>query len=177
MAQVLVDTLCVLPKVGPGHFSIRFPHTFLWWCVAVHWNRITLFYCSGYVQWSLVSSNRRVGTRKTGILPPQWKETVEIYSYVETSCISNICINYDYDTNGMGHTSSGIWFENVASKIIVGDVLLYERTAEQLLYYFRTVLGVLKQHCTTLKLKNWKLFQDRCKFVGVDTAESVTQPL
>ena len=34
--------------------------------------------------------------------------------------------------------------KNVASKIIVDGVLLYGRTAEQLLDYFRTVLGVFK---------------------------------
>ena len=58
--------------------------------------------------------------------------------------------------NGMGHTSQRTWFENAASKIIVYGVLLYGRTAEQLLAYFRTVLGVLKHHCATLKLKKCK---------------------
>ena len=33
---------------------------------------------------------------------------------------------------------------NIASKIIVDDDLLYGRTAEQILAYFRTVLYVLK---------------------------------
>ena len=43
--------------------------------------------------------------------------------------------------------------ENVASKIIVDDVLLYGRTADQILSYFGTVLYVLKHHHATLKLK------------------------
>ena len=43
--------------------------------------------------------------------------------------------------------------KNVASKIIVGDVLLYGYTAEQILAYFRTVLDFLKHHRATLKLK------------------------
>ena len=32
--------------------------------------------------------------------------------------------------------------KNIPSKIVVNDVLLYGRTVEQLLAYFRTVLGV-----------------------------------
>ena len=44
--------------------------------------------------------------------------------------------------------------KNVASKIIVGDVLLYEHTARQILAYFRTVLDILKNHRATLKLKS-----------------------
>ena len=40
-----------------------------------------------------------------------------------------------------------------ASKIILDGVLLYGRTARQILAYFRTVVGVLKHHRTTLKLK------------------------
>ena len=51
--------------------------------------------------------------------------------------------------------------KNVASKIIVDDVLLYGRTEEQLPAYFRTVLDVLKYHCATLKLKKCKWFQYR----------------
>ena len=39
-----------------------------------------------------------------------------------------------------------------ASNFIVDDVLLYGRTARQLLSYFITVLDVLKRHSTTLKL-------------------------
>ena len=65
---------------------------------------------------------------------------------------------------------------NVASKIIVDDVLLYGCKAKQLLVYFRTVLGVLKQHSATLKLKKCKWFQYRCEFVGMDVAAGVTQP-
>ena len=43
--------------------------------------------------------------------------------------------------------------KNVASKIIVDDMLLYGRIAEKLLAYFRTVLDVLKHHRATLNLK------------------------
>ena len=53
------------------------------------------------------------------------------------------------------------------SKIIVYDVLLYGITAEYILAYFRTVLDFLKHHRATLKLKKYKWFQDRCKFVGI----------
>ena len=63
-----------------------------------------------------------------------------------------------------------------ASKIIVDCVLLYRRTAEQLLTYFRTVLDVLKHHRATLKVKKCKWFQDRCKFLGMDMAAGGTQP-
>ena len=40
-----------------------------------------------------------------------------------------------------------------ASKIIVDDVSMYGRTAEQILDCFRTVMDVLKNHIITLKLK------------------------
>ena len=66
--------------------------------------------------------------------------------------------------------------KNVASKIIVDDVLLYGRTAEQIIGYFRTVLDVLKHHRTTLKLKKLKWFQERCDFVGMDVSAGGTQP-
>ena len=55
-------------------------------------------------------------------------------------------------------------------------MLLYERTAEYILYYFITVLDVLKHHRATLKLKNCKWFQDRYKFVGMEMASGGTQP-
>ena len=45
-----------------------------------------------------------------------------------------------------------------ASKIIVDDVLLYGRTSEQLLAYFRTVLDFIKHHHATLKLKKVQMF-------------------
>ena len=51
--------------------------------------------------------------------------------------------------------------KNVASKIIVDDVLLYGRASEQFLDYLRTVLDVLKHHYATIKLKKRKWFQDR----------------
>ena len=60
-------------------------------------------------------------------------------------------------------------------KIIVGDLLLYGRTFKQLLSYFRTVLNFLKHHHATLKLKKWKWFQYRCKFVGIDVAAGLTR--
>ena len=66
--------------------------------------------------------------------------------------------------------------KNVASKIIVDDVLLYERTAKKILAYFRTVLDVLKHHRATLKLKRFKWFQDRCYFDGMGVEVGVTQP-
>ena len=66
--------------------------------------------------------------------------------------------------------------KSFASKIIVDDVLLYGRTATQLLAYFITVLDVLKHKPATLKLKRCKLFQDRCEFVGMDVAAGGTKP-
>ena len=51
----------------------------------------------------------------------------------------------------MGHTSYGTLVEKGSINIIVDDVLLYGRTAKQLLAYFITVLDVLKYHRNTLK--------------------------
>ena len=73
--------------------------------------------------------------------------------------------------------SKEIGLKNFASKITVYDVLLYRRTAKQILRYFRTIQGVLKHHHATLKLKSCKWFQDICEFVGMDVATEVTQPL
>ena len=42
--------------------------------------------------------------------------------------------------------------KNPASKIIVGDVLLYGITAKQILVYFRIVLDILKHSHDILKL-------------------------
>ena len=55
-------------------------------------------------------------------------------------------------------------------------MLLYGRTSEQLLAYFRTVVEILKHHRATLKLKRCKWFQYSCDFVGVDVAAGITQP-
>ena len=52
--------------------------------------------------------------------------------------------------------------KNVASKIIIDDVLLYGRTSKQLIVCFRTVLNFFKHHRATLELKMCKRFQDRC---------------
>ena len=43
--------------------------------------------------------------------------------------------------------------EIVASNIGYGDMLVYGRTSEHLLAYFRTVLDVLKHHYYTLNTK------------------------
>ena len=59
-------------------------------------------------------------------------------------------------------------------KINFDYVLLYGRTAKQLLSYFRTVLEALKHHCATLKLKKGQWFQERCEFVGMDAASGGT---
>ena len=55
--------------------------------------------------------------------------------------------------------------KNVASTIIVDDVLLYGRTDEHIQAYFGTVIDVLKHDHSTLKMKEYKYFQDKCKFV------------
>ena len=65
--------------------------------------------------------------------------------------------------------------KNVA-KINVYDVLLYGRTAEQLLMYFITVLDFLKHPRATLKLKGFKWFQYRCKFLYMGMTEVGTHP-
>ena len=66
--------------------------------------------------------------------------------------------------------------KNIASKIIVDDVLLYGHTSNKRLAYFRAVLYVLKHHCATIKVKKLKWFQYRCGFVGVGVTSGVTQP-
>ena len=65
--------------------------------------------------------------------------------------------------------------KNVASKIIVDDVLLYGRTSDHLLVYFRTFMDVLKHHRATLELKTCKWFKDRCKCLGMDVTAGGTQ--
>ena len=62
-----------------------------------------------------------------------------------------------------------------ASKIIVDDVLLCGHTANHILAYFRTVVGVLKHHSATLKLKKCRTFQDRCEFVVMNVAAGGTK--
>ena len=49
--------------------------------------------------------------------------------------------------------------KNTASKIIADDVLMYGRTAEHLLDYFRTFLDVLKHYRATLKPKMCNFFK------------------
>ena len=66
--------------------------------------------------------------------------------------------------------------KNDTSKIIVDDVLIYGRTSRKLLAYSRKIPDVLKNHLATLKLKTWKWFQDRCKFVGMDMLAGGTKP-
>ena len=89
-----------------------------------------------------------------------------------TSLAMMMKLQMDWDT-----LSEELVFKNVPSKIIVDDVLLYGRISGQLLAYFRKVLDFLKHHRATLKLKKFKWFQDRCKFVGMDMAAGVTQPV
>ena len=54
-------------------------------------------------------------------------------------------------------------------------MFLYGRTDKQLIAYFRTVLDVLKQHRSKLKLKEYKWFQDRCEFLGMYVTAGGTQ--
>ena len=51
-----------------------------------------------------------------------------------------------------------IGLKNVTSKSIFDDVLLYGRTFDSILSYFRTVMCVLKLHQAKLKLKRCKIF-------------------
>ena len=51
--------------------------------------------------------------------------------------------------------------KNVAFKIIAADVLLYGCTAKKILYYFRTVLDVLKYHRATLKLEKMQMVSEQ----------------
>ena len=176
MEQVLVKAMCVLPKTEPGHLPIYLPHNSLWLCSTGHQHRSKLFSWCGYGQWLLASSGRRGGAWKTGIPHPRYKSAVESDSYGGPKHSSNIFSNEDEATNVMGFNSQITWFEKCCIKIIFDCVLLYGHTAKQLLAYFRTVLDTLKHHCATLKLKNWKWFQDRCEFVGMDVAAGGAQP-
>ena len=109
-------------------------------------------------------------------LHPGQKEAAESDTYGGPKCRSNFFNNDDEATNVMGHTIQITWVEKWGIKNIVDDVLLYGRKSWQLLAYLRTVLDVLKQHRTTLKLKRWKWFQDRCDFLGMDVETYGTQP-
>ena len=113
-----------------------------------------MFHLCGYGKWVSESSGRRGGALNNGILHPRHKAAVESDAYGGPKCGSNICRNDDEATDGMGHTSEIMWFENFASAIIVDGVTLYGSTSEQLVDYFRTVLDVLKHHHATLKLKS-----------------------
>ena len=64
--------------------------------------------------------------------------------------------------------------KNTASKIIVDGVLLYGRTARQIIAYFITVMDFLSHHRATLKLKRCKWFKYRCEFSGLDVTSGVT---
>ena len=44
------------------------------------------------------------------------------------------------------------------SKVIVDDILVYERDPDSLLWYFKVVLEVLKHHHATVKLQKCKWF-------------------
>ena len=70
------------------------------------------------------------------ILHPGRKSEVESDAYGSPKCSSSICENDDEATNEMGHNIQRTWFEKIKSKVIVHDVLLYGRTAEQIQDYF-----------------------------------------
>ena len=46
--------------------------------------------------------------------------------------------------------------KDCGSKVIVADVLVYDRYQEQLLQYFQTVLEILKHYWVTIDLKKCK---------------------
>ena len=150
--------MCVLPKAEPVHLTISLPHKLLQWCSTVHQHKSKVFYWFGTVQWVLAGSGRRVGSRNIGILHPIRKLAVGTDTYGGPKCRSNIGINDDEATNGMRYISKGAPAENITSKIIVDDVLLYVCTTKYLREYSRTVLDVLKHHHDTLKLKSLKWF-------------------
>ena len=54
--------------------------------------------------------------------------------------------------------------------------LLYGITSDQILDYFRSVLGVLNHHRATLKLNIFKWFQGRCEFVDMDMSAYGAHP-
>ena len=79
---------------------------------------------------------------------------VEIDAYGRPKLSSRICSNsneakMEWDTLAK---ERGLVFFN--SKTIVNDVLLYGSTAQQILDYLRKIMGVLKHHHTTLKMKS-----------------------
>ena len=128
----------------------------------VHQHIGKVFYCCGNIQWVLTNSGGRGGAQKTGIIHPGRKVSVEIDAYEDPKFISTICSNDNEAKKMEWYTLAKVrGLNNVASNIILDDVLLYGGTAKQLLDYFRTVLDVLKHHCTILKVRNYKKFQDR----------------
>ena len=101
-----------------------------------------------------------------------WKVMPMEALHADPKCVSimmNLKIEWDTLSKERGS-------KNVASKIIVDSSLMYGRSADQLLYYFITVLDFLKHHRATLKLKKCKWFQYRCEFVGMDMKAGGTQP-
>ena len=115
-----------------------------------------VIYFSGYVQWLLVSIGRIGGAQKTDVIQPIQKVAVESDAYWGPKFSSNICRNNDEVKNEWGTRVKECGLKNVASNIFSDGVLLYGRTNEQLLAYFRTVLGVLKHKWDTLKLNIFK---------------------
>ena len=167
MERVPVEVVCVRPKTELGHPTIYLPHTSMWWRSTGNRHRSKVFYCCRRGYRVLASRGIRGGTRKTGILHPGRKAEVEGDAYGGPKWGSNIFSNDDEATYLMGQTSQRTWFENIASKIIIDDVLLYRRTSKQLLDCFITVLDGLKHHHATLKLKKCKWIQDRWEFLGM----------
>ena len=105
MSLVTVEAVGVLPKTEPGHSLIWRPQTFLWWWSTGHQHRSKVFYRYGNGKWLLESSGGGGGTRKTVILHPRWKSTVESDAYGGPKFSSNISRNDDEAKHGMGHSS------------------------------------------------------------------------
>ena len=106
------------------------------------------------MQWLLTSCGRRRGTIKSGVLHPIHRVVVKGDSYWVIKHSYNIRFNYYESTKAMAHISKGAQTGRCSIKILVDGVFLYGHISEQLLECFRTVLGILKHHSDTLKMKD-----------------------
>ena len=66
--------------------------------------------------------------------------------------------------------------KDFGSSVIVDNVLVFGRTKDELLRYFKCILEVLMYYRETINLRKCKWFQDKCEFVGVDVCAGGNRP-
>jgi hypothetical protein len=66
--------------------------------------------------------------------------------------------------------------KDCGSSVIVDDVLVFGRTKDEYLRYFKCILEVLMHYQATINLRKCKWFQDKCEFVGVDVCSGGNRP-